>query len=226
MALYADTAYLHDVEALIAAYPIAGVTTNPSILLAALQRGQRMDDLAVLRQLLTLTSGPVFMQPTAPDYDTLRAAALRYVEVDPSHVVLKLPLTEDGLRLARELGPQGARYAFTACYTLAQAYCGQQAGAEWIIPYVGRLRRAGADACHRMQEMATLVNLQGDRTRILAASLKSPADVVEVTLAGVHDVTVPPDVIRALPAEPLTDTAVAQFAADWDRFTAALAESP
>jgi transaldolase len=162
------------------------------------------------------------MQPTAATHEGLRAAAARYSEVNPARVVLKLAANAGGLRLARELAPQGVRFAFTACYGLPQAYCGTQAGAEWIIPYFGRLRRTGVDACQRMHEMVALLARQQARTRILAASLKSPADVLEVTLAGVQDVTAPPEVIRALAEEPLTETAVAQFAADWERFTASL----
>jgi TalC/MipB family fructose-6-phosphate aldolase len=218
MALYIDCAYLAEIEELATIYPLAGVTTNPSILLAAAGRGQRLGDLEVLRGLLGICAGPVFMQPTADTHKGLRAAAARYVEVDPARVVLKLAANTEGLRLALELAPQGVRLAFTACYALPQAYCGALAGAEWIIPYFGRLRRTGADACQRMQQMAALLARQQCTTRILAASLKSPADVIEVTLAGVQDVTAPPDVIRALIAEPLTDAAMSQFAADWERY--------
>src|SRR5262249_47857294 len=154
VALYVDNAFLADVEALAAIYPIAGVTTNPSIVLAALRRGQRLGDLDLLRALLGLCPGPVFMQPTAPSFEALRSAALRYAEADPARVTLKLPMNADGLRLARELRTQRLRVAFTACYSLAQAYCAALSGAEWIIPYFGRLRRAGADPCQRMADMA------------------------------------------------------------------------
>ena len=227
MALYVDNAFLADIEAVAAIYPIAGVTTNPSILLAGLQRGQRLGDLDLLHALLSLCPGPVFMQPTAPSYVGLRAAALRYAEADPPRVVLKLPMNADGLRLARELRTQHLRVAFTACYSLGQAYCAALCGAEWIIPYFGRLRRAGVDPCQRMADMAHVLSQQQSHTRILAASLKSAADVIEATLAGAHDVTVPPDVIRTLEADPLTEAAVTQFAADWEQFQGALnAEHP
>ncbi len=218
MALYLDGAYLTEIEEIATIYSIAGVTTNPSILLAAQERGQRLSDVEVLRALLTICSGPVFMQPTASAGDDPRAVATRYLDVDAARVVLKLPANAEGLKLARELRPQGARIAFTACYSLGQAYCAAQAEAEWVIPYFGRLRRSGADACQRMQEMVKLLRAQGAATRVLAASVKSAADVIEVTLAGVHDVTAPPEVIRTLANEPMTESAVAQFAADWERF--------
>lgn len=224
MALYVDDAFLPDVDALAATYPIAGVTTNPSILLAAMKRGQRLDDLDLLRALLGLCPGPVFMQPTAPSYEELRAAALRYAEADPARVTLKLPMSDSGLRLARELRMQRLRFAFTACYSLAQAYCSALAGAEWIIPYFGRLRRAGADPCQRIADMARLLSQQQSPTRILAASLKSATDVIDVTLAGAQDCTVPSEVIRTLDRDPLTEAAIAQFAADWEQLQDALLE--
>jgi TalC/MipB family fructose-6-phosphate aldolase len=222
MALYVDCAYLDDIAAVTATFPVEGVTTNPSVLLAAFERGQRLRDLDLLGELLRLCPGPVFMQPTADSPGELAAAALRYAEVDAARVVVKLPATVDGLAAARELRTHGARIAFTATYTLAQAYCAVQAGAQWVIPYFGRLRRAGADAADRIECMAALLAQQSSDARILAASVKSSADLVEVTRAGAHDVTAPPDVIRGLMDDSLTQAAVEQFASDWRRVQAAL----
>ena len=217
MGLYVDSADLDDIADLCQTFPVTGVTTNPSILLAAVERGQRLSDLDVLDRLLLLCAGPVFMQPTADTPAGLAAAALRYVAADPARVVIKLPATATGLAAASELRRQGVRLAFTAAYTLAQAYCAVQAGAQWVIPYFGRLRRSGVDAADRVDAMTHLLAQQSTSTRILAASLKSVADLVEVTSAGAHDVTAPPDIIRALMDDELTQTAVAQFAEDWRR---------
>jgi TalC/MipB family fructose-6-phosphate aldolase len=217
MGLYVDSAYLDDIAGLCQTFPVTGVTTNPSILLAAVERGQRLSDIDVLDRLLQLCAGPVFMQPTADTPSELAAAALRYVAADPARVVIKLPSTATGLAVASELRRQGARLAFTAAYTLAQAYCAVQAGAQWVIPYFGRLRRSGVDAADRVDAMTHLLAQQSASTRILAASLKSVSDLVEVTCAGAHDVTAPPDIIRSLMDDELTQTAVAQFADDWRR---------
>lgn len=212
MALYIDSAYLEDVEAVCAHYPVAGVTTNPSILLAATLRGQRLSDLDVLRTLLRLCPGAVFMQPVGDDAKTLRAIAERYIAIAPERVVVKLPPTEAGLETGMALVFGGGRVAFTAVCSLAQAYCAAQAGAQWVIPYFGRLRRAGEDPRERIAKMAQLL---GASTRVLAASLRSSRDVIEATLSGAHDVTVPPDIIRTMLEDPLTNAALAQFAADW-----------
>ena len=222
MALYADCAYVDEVAALCARYPVTGVTTNPSILLAAIERGQRLRDTEVLRALLEVCAGPVFMQPAATDPEELVGQALHYAEVGAARVVIKLPMGAEGVQAALRLQREGVRFAFTAVYSLGQAYCGALTGAEWLIPYFGRLRRAGEDACQRIGDMAQLLRRQGSGSRLLVASLKSAGDVVEAALLGAHDVSAPPDVIRALAEDPLSQNAVRQFGADWERAQAAL----
>lgn len=214
MALLVDSAWLDDVTQVCRDFPVSGVTTNPTILLAAIERGQKLplDDLA--RQLLAACSGPVFLQPAGEGADDLMAASRQWMAIDPKRIVLKLPMTADGLRAGKALKSEGARVAFTAVYTLPQAYAGLLAGAEWIIPYFGRLRRAGLDACARTGEMARLLRAQQSSTRLLVASLKSPDDAIEATLAGAHDITVQPEVVRALVNSPLTNDALTTFARD------------
>src|SRR5262245_6747723 len=183
MALFVDCAFIEDVAAICATYPVSGVTTNPSILLAARERGQRLSDMEILREALRICSGPVFMQPMAEDAEGMRAMAERYIGVAPERVVPKLPLSELGLRVGVALKQAGARISFTAVYTLPQTYCGMQIPVDWIIPYVGRLRRAGTDPLTRIGLMAQLIEKQRAPTRILAASVKSAADIVDATLA-------------------------------------------
>lgn len=217
MALYVDSADVAVVAELCATYPIAGVTTNPSIILAAIEQGQRLHDVELLRELLNACDGPIFMQPAAETVADLIAAGMRYVEIDMARVVLKLPMTPSGIQAAVEMKRRGVRFAFTAVASLAQSYIGAQAGAEWIIPYFARMRRAGVDTCDRIGGIARVLAGQSGACRILAASLKSPADVVEATLAGAHDATVPPDILRAMVADPFSQAAATQFAADWHR---------
>jgi len=215
MALLVDSARLDDVTQVCRDFPVIGVTTNPTIVLAAIERGQKLalDELA--RELLALCPGPVFLQPVAEGADELLALGREYVAIDPARIVLKLPMTADGLHAGKLLGSEGARIAYTAVYTLPQAYQGLLAGAEWIIPYFGRLRRAGLDAFARIGEMARLLRAQHAETRLMVASLKSPDDVIEATLAGAHDITAQPDIIRAMVHSPLTSDALAGFTNDW-----------
>jgi TalC/MipB family fructose-6-phosphate aldolase len=214
MALFVDSALLAEIAGIAECYPITGITTNPSILLAAWQGGQHLSDLELLRELLSLCAGPVFMQPDAEDAQGIRAAAERYIGVAPDRVVPKLSPTEAGLQAGMALVRAGARVAFTATCSLAQAYCAIQAGATWIIPYFARIRRSGGDPEALVSQMARLLVAQQSPSRILAASIKSPADLAHATLAGAHDVTVAPDVIRTLLSDPTTSAALDQFRVD------------
>jgi TalC/MipB family fructose-6-phosphate aldolase len=225
MALYVDSAYLDDVARVCASYPIAGVTTNPTILLRALERGQQLGDLDVLKRLLDITTGVVFMQPTAADVETLRAAASRYIEIAPPRVIPKLPPTEVGLAVGRDLTQQGARVAYTATCAQAQVYCAAEAHAVWAIPYFSRMIRAGVDPCERIMAMSRLLLAQRSQMRLLAASVKSTSDVTEALMAGAHDITAGPAIIAALLRDPLSDEAFAQFAADWNQFENATSSS-
>ncbi|HEY7782809.1 MAG TPA: transaldolase family protein [Ktedonobacterales bacterium] len=229
MSLYVDSALLAEVARVRAAFPVAGVTTNPSILLAAISRGQRLDDVAVLRGLLDLLEpggGSVFMQPVGATADDLQAMAARYLDTNADRVVLKLPMTAPGLAAGTRLLREGARVAFTAASTSAQAYCAAAAGAGWVIPYFGRLRRAGLDPCERIAEMARVVYGQNAPTRILAASLKTTSDVMEATLAGARDFTAPPAVIEGLLADQITEDAILRFEDDWAAARRALTATP
>lgn len=220
MGLYVDSALLDEVASLAASYPLAGVTTNPTILLAARERGYALTTEAILRELLTRCPGDVFAQPTADTTSDIRSEAERYLALDPRRIVLKLPMSEAGLAAARTLITQGARIAFTAVFTAEQAYCGVLAGAAWVIPYFGRLRRSGIDPCQRIEQMARVIAAQGDSTRLLCASLRTPDDALEALLAGAHDLTVTPEVVRQLVTSPLTDAALTQFAQDAEKLRA------
>jgi TalC/MipB family fructose-6-phosphate aldolase len=217
MAVFVDTAIIADIAEISAAYPIAGVTTNPTILLAALEKGQRLSDIEVLRRLLEVCTGPVFMQPVGESPEALYKAAAAYGAADPKRVVVKLPATSIGLQAARDLARDGIPFAFTAVASVAQAYLGALAGARWVIPYFCRLRQSGVDVSQIISDMSHLLEGQNSMTRILAASLKTPNDIIEATLAGAHDVTAPPGVIEAMSKHSMTEAAVKQFSEDWQR---------
>ncbi len=226
MALYLDCAVVDEVAALAATYPLAGVTTNPTLRLAAIERGQRLSEPELARALLEACDGAIFIQPAAPDAQALATAAQRLAALDSARIVIKLPANTAGMGAAARLGPAAVRFAFTAVYSLAQAYIAAMAGAEWLIPYVDRMRRSGADATTVIRQMRDTIRGQAmpANTRVLAASLKSPAQVGEALLAGADDVTVPPDVLRALAEDPASEAAIGQFDHDAQRAHALLGQ--
>ena len=226
MALYLDCAVVDEVGALAATYPLAGVTTNPTLRLAAVEHGQRLGEAELARALLDACDGTIFIQPAAPDAQALATSALRLAALDSARIVIKLPANTAGLGAAARLAPAAVRFAFTAVYSLAQAYTASMAGAEWLIPYFDRMRRLGADAATVIRQMHDTIRGQAmpANTRLLAASLKSSSQVAEVLLAGADDITVPPEVLRAMAEDPSSEAAVAQFDRDAQRARELLGE--
>ncbi|HEU0001222.1 MAG TPA: transaldolase family protein [Ktedonobacteraceae bacterium] len=215
MSLYVDSAFLNSIMDVAQTVPLAGVTTNPSILLAAQTQGQVLSPLEVLRELLKLVEGNIFMQPGATGEDEMQRQALSYIEVDPLRVIPKIPMTHVGMRVARRLKSEQRRLAFTAVTSVAQAYSAAMIAADYIIPYYGRLERASVDAAQRISEMADVLHNAGGSTRILTASIKSVEDASRALLAGSDDLTVAPQVLLDMLTDPITEEAIEKFTHDW-----------
>ena len=215
MALYVDSAFLNSIMDVAQTVPLAGVTTNPSILLAAQTQGQMLSSLDVLHELLALVEGNIFMQPGATEEEEMHRQALSYIEVEPLRVIPKIPMTHIGMRVARRLKREQRRLAFTAVTSVTQAYSAAMIAADYIIPYYGRLERAGIDAGQRISEMADVLHNAGGLTRILTASIKSVEDASRALLAGSDDLTVAPQVLLEMLVDPMTEDAVDKFTQDW-----------
>jgi len=210
MAILLDSASLDDAAAAARLGFVRGITTNP-----ALMARETKEPLAHLARLLeAFPEGPICYQPTRSTYPEMAEQARAAAALAPDRVVAKLPATLEAITLAVELGQEGIDSALTAVYSPAQALLAHEAGCMWIIPYVDRAARHAAGAV--VVEQAAILEQLDSPTRILAASLKTAPQVVESILDGAHDITAPLDVLRALPAHPLTESAVREFAAHWE----------
>ena len=210
MAILLDSASLDDAAAAAKLGFVRGITTNP-----ALMARETKEPLAHLARLLeAFPEGPICYQPTRSSFEEMDEQARAAAALAPERVVAKLPATLEAITLATALKKDGIRSALTAVYSPAQALLAHEAGCVWIIPYVDRAARHSAGAV--VAEQAAILEQLDSSTRILAASLKSAPQVVEAVLDGSHDVTAPLDVLRALPAHPLTESAVREFAAHWE----------
>lgn len=210
MAILLDSASLDDAAAAAKLGFVRGITTNP-----ALMARETKDPLAHLSRLLeTFPEGPICYQPTLSTYAGMEEQARAAAALAPKRVVAKLPATLEAMTLATALKNDGIPSALTAVYSPAQALLAHEAGCIWIIPYVDRAARHSAGAV--VLEQAAILERLDSGTRILAASLKTASQVVAAVLDGAHDVTAPLDVLRALPAHPLTASAVREFAAHWE----------
>ncbi len=206
MAILVDSADTDEVRRALELGFVAGVTTNPTLIAKVKRPG-----LEVLDDLLRMTEGPVFYQVTAETLSGREAQAREAAAKAPGRVVIKIPATTENLALAARLGREGIRCAITAVSSAAQAYTAAMAGADYAIPYVNRLTRQLGDGIAVVRDCAAVV--RNSQTKILAASLKTPEEVVAAILAGAEDVTLPLDVLLAMGEHELSHRAIADFAA-------------
>jgi transaldolase len=208
--IFVDSADVAEIRALAETGLVDGVTTNPS-LVARTGRPFRQ----VIDEICSAVPGPVSAEVTATDFDGMvrEGTILAGIAVN---VVIKVPLTWDGLRACRELSRRGHKVNVTLCFSATQALLAAKAGATYVSPFVGRLDDAGQNGAGLIHEIRVVYDNDPDlKTAILAASLRTPLAVKEVAIAGADVATIPPPLIRALVKHPMTDSGLAAFLADW-----------
>jgi len=208
MALFLDSAMMDDVRKAMQLGFVVGVTTNPSLIAKTGRPG-----LMVLRDILDASHGLVFYQVTADSIEERMAQARKAAEFNPQRVMVKVPATTENMAMAYQLTKEGIMICITAVSGASQAYLAAQAGAVYAVPYVNRLTRQLGDGIAVLRDCKAVV--AGTSTKILAASLKSPEEVVAAVIAGAEDITIPLDVMMKLGNHPLTQKAIDDFAADY-----------
>lgn len=208
-----DSANLDEIRALSEYLPIAGVTSNPSIV----KKEGSVPFFAHMREIRSIIGKlrPLHIQVTATDYDgMMRDAEAVFHHVDEK-VFIKVPVDFEGVKVIKALRRQGANVTATAVYGMDQAFMALEAGADCIAPYYNRMEALGVDAASVIGNIAGIIAHYGYETEILAASFKQPAQIDRAILAGAHSVTVAPDVLRAIFAKQVVADAVQAFSDDW-----------
>src|SRR6185437_10388095 len=201
-----DVAVLKD---LAATGLVDGVTTNPTLIAKA---GRPM--LEVIAEICDIVEGPVSAEVAATESQGMLAEGRKLASVAPN-VVVKVPLTREGLIATHAFSREGIQTNVTLCFSAPQALLAAKAGASYISPFVGRLDDHGADGMELIAEIRAIYDNYGFDTEILAASIRSPAHVKAAALAGADCATIPPDVFQGLFKHPLTERGLDQFMADW-----------
>jgi transaldolase len=210
MAILLDSASIDDAAAAAALGFVSGITTNPTLMAR-----ETTHPLPHLESLLTVfPRGPLCYQPTSSSVSDMTDEGRAAWSLAPERIVVKLPATLDAVRVATILAGDGVRCALTAVYSPAQALVAHEVGCVWVIPYVDRAARQSVGGLVVVDALAAILERLRSSTRILAASLKSAPQVVDSILHGAHDVTAPLDILVSLPAHPLTESAVREFAAE------------
>ena len=211
MNLFLDTADIAVLRTLAATGLVDGVTTNPSIIA---KTGRPMREL--IAEICDLVEGPVSAEVAAGDIEGMLAEGRALADIAPN-VVVKLPLTKDGLTVTRVLTEEGLQVNVTLCFSANQALLAAKAGATYVSPFVGRLDDVGEDGIQLLHDIRAIYDNFAFDTEILAASLRSPDHVQAAAIAGADCATLPPAVFEALFKHPLTETGLELFKADWAR---------
>jgi transaldolase len=211
MKLFIDTGNIADIEKLADIGIIDGVTTNPSLL--AKEPGDFREN---LKRICEIVRGPVSGEVTATDFAGMVREGRDIAKIH-QHMVVKVPLTRDGIKACKALSADGVKVNVTLCFSPAQALLAAKAGAAFVSPFVGRLDDVSTDGMRLIHDIVEIFDNYEFGTEVLVASCRHPLHVVEAAKIGADIATCPPAVIDALFNHPLTNVGLEKFLKDWEK---------
>ncbi len=211
MQFFIDTANLDEIRAAMEMGLVDGVTTNPSLM-----SKEASDWREIAAEICRLVPGPVSLEVISLDAEGMVREARDLVQFGPN-VVVKVPMTGEGLKAVRILKSMDIETNVTLVFSAAQALLAAKAGAAFVSPFLGRLDDVGQDGMELVQQILTIYANYGFSTRIIAASVRHPLHVLDAALAGAHIATVPFKILTQLLNHPLTDKGIAAFLKDWEK---------
>jgi transaldolase len=212
MKFFLDTASLSEIREG-ASFGLAdGVTTNPSLI----AKEGNVDFRQHIAAICEIVQGPVSAEVTSTDTEGMLREGRDYSKIAPN-VVIKCPLTREGLKATRQLSNEGIKVNVTLCFSAAQAIVAAKAGASFISPFLGRLDDIGENGLLLLRDIVEIYKNYEWKTEVLAASIRHPIHVIEAARIGANIATMPFKVIDQLFNHPLTDKGQAQFLADWHK---------
>ena len=209
MKIFADTGSIKEIQAIADLGILDGVTTNPSLL--AKEPG---DFKANLKKICEIVRGPVSGEVVATDFAGMMREGHDIAKID-QHMVVKVPLTKDGIKACKALSGEGIKVNVTLCFSPAQALLAAKAGATFVSPFIGRHDDNGFDGLDLIRDIRTIYDNYAYETEILAASIRHGVHVLECAKIGADVMTAPPAVIKGLFKHVLTDKGIEGFLADW-----------
>ena len=211
MKFFVDSADIKQIEDLMPTGLVDGVTTNPSLI------ARNGDDMSkTIKDICALVPGPVSAEVTATDSDKMLEEG-QYLASLAKNVIIKVPLTINGLKTCKALRAQGTQVNVTLCFSAAQALLAAKAGASFISPFVGRLDDIGEKGMNLIEDIVVIYENYGFETEVLVASVRSKQHVIDAAIMGAHVTTLPPKVIYELYEHPLTDKGLKAFLDDWKK---------
>ena len=212
MKFFIDTANLDEIREGTEMGLVDGVTTNPSLV----AKEGDVDFKEHLAKICEIVKGDVSAEVTALDTEGMLREGREYAKVAPN-VIIKTPLTIDGLKATRRFREEGTKINMTLCFSASQALLAAKAGANYISPFIGRLDDISTDGMQLIRDIVQIYDNYGFTTEVLAASIRHPMHIVDCALAGADVATIPFKVIQQLVKHPLTDKGLDAFLADWKK---------
>ena len=211
MRFFVDTANVEEIRKANDMGVICGVTTNPSLIA---KEGRDFNE--VIKEITSIVDGPISgeVKATTTDAEGMIAEGCEIAKIHPNMVV-KIPMTVEGLKAVKVLSAEGVKTNVTLIFTANQALLAARAGATYVSPFLGRLDDISVKGSELIEEIAEMFAVSGIETQIIAASIRNPIHVTECALAGADIATVPYKVIEQMTHHPLTDAGIEKFQADY-----------
>lgn len=214
MKLFIDTADIKEIEEAADWGIISGVTTNPTLVSVH----GKVDFKSHIQRICELIQGPVSAEVVSLDAENMLKEAREIATWSP-HVVIKVPMTAEGMKATKVLSREGIKTNVTLVFSPNQALLAALAGATYVSPFVGRLDDAGQDGMAMVAEIVQIYRQYGYSTNVLAASIRHPMHCVEAAKVGANVATVPYKILKQMFKHPLTDSGIERFLADWKKVT-------
>ncbi|MBB3125771.1 transaldolase [Paenibacillus rhizosphaerae] len=211
MKFFLDTGNIDEIKRISRLGLVDGVTTNPSLIAK-----EGRDFKEVIQEICSIVSGPVSAEVIGTKAEDMLKEAYEIAEWAPN-VVIKVPMTEDGLYACHELAKKGIKTNVTLIFSAAQGLMAAKAGATYVSPFVGRLDDIGVEGMKLIRELKQILENYGMTSEIIAASIRNIKHVEDAAIAGAHIATIPGSLLPSLWKHPLTDSGIERFLADWEK---------
>lgn len=211
MKFFIDTANVKEIREAASLGVVDGVTTNPSLIAK-----EGRDFKQVIAEICSIVDGPISAEAVSLKADEMVAEGVELAKIH-KNIVVKLPMTRDGLKATKVLAEKGIKVNMTLVFSPTQALLAAKVGAAYVSPFVGRLDDISHYGMDLVRQIIAIFDNYGYDAEVIVASVRNPVHVVDAALAGAHIATIPFSVIDQLVKHPLTDIGIEKFLADWKK---------
>lgn len=209
MKFFIDTANVDEIVEINSWGVISGVTTNPSLIA---KEGRVFEE--VVEEITSIVDGPISAEVTATNWDEMVEQGRELAKIN-KNIIIKIPMTEDGLKAVKVLAEEGIKTNVTLIFSVNQALLAARAGASYVSPFIGRLDDIGQDGMDLVADLSEIFGIYGIQTEIIAASVRHTAHILECAKCGADIATVPYKVFKQMVNHPLTDSGIEKFLSDF-----------